>query len=75
MTNTVKCQDCPATMTRGHAHVRSVSLEQVFYCPACWSFREQVAGLVRSVSDADVRVGGTLGERLARVYAEHEASA
>jgi hypothetical protein len=49
MSNTVTCQDCPTTMTRGNAHIRSIALEQVAFCGPCLEQRGRFAAIVRGV--------------------------
>ena len=37
--NTIACQDCGASVVRGHAHIRSIRFVQVGWCRPCWALR------------------------------------
>jgi hypothetical protein len=71
---TAICTACQQPVNRGDAVIRTNLHTQLVFHPHCFTVVRALAG-VPAVQDADVPVGGTLGERLARVYAEHEARA
>jgi hypothetical protein len=66
------CTACHQPIPVGGATLRGNGHEQAAFHPHCFTVVRALSG-VPAVVDAAVPVGGTLGERLARVYAEHEA--
>jgi hypothetical protein len=71
MTTTTCAANCRQPLNRGEAVIRTNLHEQLAFHPHCFTVIRALSG-VPAVVDVDCRVGGTLGERLARVYAEHE---
>jgi hypothetical protein len=64
--------NCHQPLNRGEAVIRTNLHEQLAFHSACFTVVRALSGLP-AVHDAACPVGGTLGERLARVYAEHGA--